>query len=94
MDFPFILKCARKKPQLPKIEYSMRECPWYINSTVYKNCFWVMAEELLDEGVQLDNSVIAVLEGVSEDSIERIYQDGLKKFSVELEDFSEFPHNS
>ena len=90
MNYPFILKCAQRLPNLPRVVCSIKECPWYIHSASNKNCFWVLAQDMLLDPFCRTNAEIAELEGKTEEEINKLFHSATKKVSSEFSGFSEY----
>lgn len=89
-DYPFLLKCAQKRSTLPKFECGVVDCPWYICSSQHKNCFWVLAQELVSDPISRTLGEIAEIEGITEEAVTKIFNQAMKKVTAEVHDSSDY----
>jgi hypothetical protein len=72
-------RCPLRREELPLLPCDCSQCSWAIKDTFYKNCFWVLAEQLLDNPQQLSIEDIAKLEGITPDEVNTIIEKAIHK---------------
>lgn len=76
----FVRKCALRRETLPILPCDCNLCDWYVSSSAYNRCFWVLAQFLdVNQGARLSFEEIAQLEGVSVEEAAQLFEVALRK---------------
>lgn len=79
----FFKKCVLRHESLPILPCDCTECDWYIDREIYNNCFWLLAETL-NSHQYLSYEEISDIMGLSEESVEEIFNKALSKIRSKL----------
>lgn len=75
-----IHKCVLRRENLPVLPCDCDLCDWYIHSSTYNCCFWVLAQFLdINPGTKLTFEEIATIENIPQDQVIAIYESALNK---------------
>ncbi len=75
-----VQKCAIRRETLPILPCDVCDCEWYVKTTMYNNCFWVLATYLdVQSGFKFSFDEIAQLEGLTVEEVQQIYERGIDK---------------
>jgi len=69
----FIERCILRRSHVPIIPCDQKKCDWYVREGCYNNCFWVLANCLKENPVEMGFEEIADLEGMSVGDIKDVY---------------------
>jgi hypothetical protein len=72
-------KCPLRRLNIPLLPCNVINCDWFVRESDYNNCFWVLSNALSEYSVELSVEEIAVLEGKTEEEIEKMIENALLK---------------
>jgi hypothetical protein len=80
----FVQKCVLRRSTLPILPCDCNLCDWYIWSSGYNRCFWVLIQYLeVNPGLKFSFEEIAHLEGIPIEEVTRIYESAISKLRQE-----------
>lgn len=76
----FIERCILRRENMPILPCDQCKCDWYIRENCYNNCFWVLANVMKKEPVEMGFEEIADLEGITVGEVKEIYESAVVNY--------------
>ncbi len=90
MSSVFLKKCALRRSTLPLLPCDCDLCDWFVCSSTYNRCFWVLACFLdTPSGSKLTFEEISEITGMKQEEVLKIYEGAINKIRLDSSQFTE-----
>ena len=94
MGSVFLQRCALRRTTIPILPCDCDLCDWYVHSSTYNRCFWVLACFLdTSSGSRFSFEEISEMEGLAQEDVLKIYESAINKIRRESSQLTEDENN-